>query len=114
MSGLGTAERSVGFGRVEDRIGEGPLVLKREGNKLSPLDRLLRHLLCSGDDEVTQAAPLDLGSALDERQRPRRDTGFQAGRAGLRLGHDRDLYGKTPDNSRKLTPPWSSRWPSAR
>ena len=49
----------------------------------------VRGLLGSGDDEVADAAPLDLGGAFHDGERVGRDLRFEPGGAGRFLGHHR-------------------------
>jgi hypothetical protein len=52
------------------RSGERPLIGEREAKHLRLGDGVLRRLSRSGDDEVADAAPFDLGGALDDRAFP--------------------------------------------
>ncbi len=69
-------------GRVEDGRGDRALILDRKADQLGFGDHLVRFLPRGGDDELADAAALQLGRAADDGERVRGDPGFEPGGAG--------------------------------
>ena len=63
----GHLEPSTGFPRIEERLREGPAVGGAQPDRLGFLDDADGRVMHAGDHEIRQRAPLQLGSALEQR-----------------------------------------------
>src|SRR6266849_6057467 len=103
----GLAKTGRGRRRIENSLSEGTLTFDRETDDLGFLDRALGSLLGRRNNEIADAAPLNLRRPLDDRQRVGGDARLDASRANWFMGHKYDLslcclqmYGITPDKER--------------
>src|ERR1700733_488388 len=80
-------EPGGGLRRIEDGFRKGTLTCDRETDDFGLLDRALCGFLCRRDDEIADAAPLNLGGAFDDRQRVGRYARLDTCRANGFLGH---------------------------
>src|SRR5260370_34781046 len=87
----GLAEPGGGPRRIEDCLREGTLTFDREPDDFGFLDRALGSLSSRCDNEIADAAPLNLGRPPDDRQRIRGNARLNAGGADRRLGHTQPL-----------------------
>src|SRR5579872_66826 len=100
----GLAEPGRGLRRIENGFSEGALTFDRKTDDFGFFDCALGSLLGCRDNEIADAAPLNLGRPLDDCQRIWGDARLDAGGADRRLGHDTaslfgrfQTYGGSPD-----------------
>ncbi len=67
MAAARAEQRFTWLRRIENRLGEGALILHREPDDLRLLNRPMRRLLRGGGDKTTHASALDLSGAFDDR-----------------------------------------------
>jgi hypothetical protein len=79
--------------RIQKRFSYLPLVLNRETDDFSLLNRPARGFICSGDNEIRQRAPLDFCCTFQARQNLMRQARLQTGGGGL---HRPNIYGILP------------------
>ncbi len=83
----GLAKTGRGRRRIENSLSEGTLTFDRETDDLGFLDRALGSLLGRRDNEIADAAPLNLRRSLNDRQRIRGNARLNAGGADRCLGN---------------------------
>src|SRR5262245_42682839 len=83
----GFAEPGRGRWRIEDSLWEGALTFDRETDDFRLLDRALGRFLGRCDNEIADAAPLNLRRSPNDRQRVGGDARLNAGGADWCLGH---------------------------
>jgi hypothetical protein len=90
--GLGDAQQAGrGRWRIEDRLGDGALILDGEPNNLSFFNGACGGLLGRGDDEIADTSALEFGRALDDGQSFGSDARLDA-RGAVFLSHRFALF----------------------
>jgi hypothetical protein len=85
MGAFRALQRRRRRGWIEQKLDKTPLILHREADEVIFLNRSLRGLSCSRDDEVTDAAALDLGGAFHDGKSVRGNACLKA-RGAMFLG----------------------------
>jgi hypothetical protein len=105
MGAFRALQRGGRSGWIEQKLDKTPLILHRETDEMVFLDCSLSSLSCSRDDEVTDAAALDLGGAFHDGKSVRGNPCLKArgamflGQSGPPLGRFL-LYGSLTYRSR--------------
>lgn len=73
--------------RIEQQLGETALILDRQADEVSLLNRSMRSISGGSDNEVTDASALDLGCTLHDSERLRCNARLNSSGAVGFLGH---------------------------